>query len=82
MVAKSFLGRCNNFEIKLAFAESCSANVLMSCCVNENNATSAAETIAEQNKRKTIPILPKSRLVSMPENKVKLGSGSNRMKFN
>ena len=77
MVANNFFGRCNSFEIKLAFEESSSNKVVMSFCVSEKRATSAPETIAEQNKRNTMVTLPKSKLVSMLEKKLKLGSGSN-----
>ena len=81
MVAKSFFGRCSNFEIRLAFEESSSDNVFKSCCVSEKSATSAAETIAEQNKRNAIAIIPKSKLVSIVAKKLVLGSGSNEVKI-
>ena len=77
MVANNFFGRCNSFEIKLAFEESSSNKVVMSFCVSEKSATSAPETIAEQNKRSTMATLPNSKLVSMLARKFKLGSGSN-----
>jgi len=47
--------------------------------VKEKSATSDAATMAQQKSNTTIPILPKSKLVSKFENKGKLGSGS---KFN
>ena len=81
MVAKSFFGRCNNFEIKPAFEESSSDKVFKSCCVREKSATSAAETMAEQNKRNIIAIIPKSKLVSIVAKIVELGSGSNEVKI-
>lgn len=76
MVASNFFGRCNNFEIKLAFEASSSNNVAMSFCVSEKRATSAAETIAEQKRKNAIDKLPKTKFVSMALKKLKLGSGS------
>ena len=81
MVAKSFFGRWSNFEITLAFEESSSDKVFKSCCVREKRATSAAETIAEQNKRNTMAIIPKSKLVSIVAKIVVLGSGSNELEI-
>lgn len=77
MVANNFLGRCNNFEINRDLAASSPSKVFKSFKVSEKRATSAADTIADENKKNTIPILPKSSLVSMVEKKVRLGSGSN-----
>ena len=51
--------------------------MLRSFWVNENMATSAAETIAEQNKKKTIAKMPKTVLKSILAKKLILGSGSN-----
>ena len=77
IVAKSFFGFCNNFEITFAFVASCLNSMLRSFWVNENMATSAAETIAEQNKKKTIAKMPKTVLKSILAKKLILGSGSN-----
>ena len=81
MVAKSFFGRWSNFEIRLALEESSSDRVFKSCCVREKRATSAAETMAEQNKRNAIAIIPKSKLVSIVAKKLVLGSGSKSVKI-
>lgn len=45
-------------------------------CDRENSATSDAATIAQQNSKITIPIIPNSKLVSRVSKKRKLGSGS------
>jgi hypothetical protein len=76
IVAKSFFGRCNNFVITLAFKESSVASVFKSLEVREKRATSAADTIADENKKNTIPTLPKSSFVSIVAKKERLGSGS------
>lgn len=81
MVANSFFGRCSNFEIRVALEESSSDKVFKSCWVREKRATSAADTMAEQNKRNAIAIIPKSKLVSIVAKKVVLGSESNEVKI-
>jgi hypothetical protein len=81
-VANNFFGRCISFEIRLAFEASSSERIFKSFWVSENSAISAAETIAEENKKKTIAILPKSKFVSKLANKVKLGSESNSVMVN
>lgn len=73
IVANNFFGRDNKLDITLAFDASWSCKTFKSFCDNEKNEISAAETIAEQNKRKIIAILPKRKFVSRLANKVKLG---------
>ena len=53
--------------------------VFKSCCVREKSATSAAETIAEQNKKNAIAKIPKSKLVSIVASRFELGSASNEV---
>lgn len=79
MVANSFFGRCSSFEIRLALDESSSDNLFKSCCVREKRATSAAETMAEQNNKNAIAIIPKSKLVSIVAKREILGSESNEV---
>jgi hypothetical protein len=58
-------------------AESSVNNLSKSFEVSEKSATSAADTIAEQNKRNIIPMLPNNKSKSMDDKKGKLGSESN-----
>ena len=75
-VAKSFLGFSKSSEMIFPFeAFPCKVSS-MSFCDNENNATSAPETIAEQKSKANIPIKPNTRSVSIVYTKYKLGSGS------
>lgn len=65
MVAKSFFGLSNNFEIiSMGFEFSCEA-FSISVCVNENSATSAPETKAEHSNNTNSKITPKAIEVSM-----------------
>jgi hypothetical protein len=79
-VASSFLGFSRSFEIILFFAGFSAAHWSMSFGVKEKYATSAAEINAEQKSKIKITIKPKSKLVSMVESKLKLGSRS-KLKF-
>lgn len=81
MVANNFFGRCNNFETRFALTVSSSNSVFKSFGVSEKRAISAAETIAEQKRNRTIAILPKSKSVSIVVRKLKLGSESNSGKI-
>ena len=63
-VANNFLGFSSSFEIIFPF-EGCSCRVSStSFCDNENRATSAPETIAEQNNNANIATKPTTKLVS------------------
>ena len=80
-VAKSFLGFSKSSEIIFPLELFSSTTSSISFCDNENKATSAPEIKAEQKSKKTIPIIPTAKLVSIAYEKNKLGSGSKLIKI-
>ena len=83
MVASNFFGRSNNFAMISNFFEPSSTPLSKSDRVNEKSATSAPETMAEQNNKTTRRPRPKTNdTLSEYKNKTKLaGSGSNSYKI-
>ena len=75
-VANNFLGFSKSEEMIWVFVVSSCAQASRSFGVNEKQATSAADTNAEQKSNTKMPIKPKSKFESMVESKLKLGSGS------